>query len=178
MHRPAPLWGLASGLAVAAALLGCVDETHDAQVRALGGEAAGVPPGPFHRPGQPCVLCHGTGGPASTIFSIAGTVFAVQGQKGPAAGAQVSLEDVNGRHATITANAAGNFYVTPSQWSPTFPIKVTGVTEGQNIAPPMLSHMGRDGSCAGCHTDPESATSPGPVYLMLAAAAAAPDGGP
>jgi hypothetical protein len=177
MHRLALVRPLALGLAMATAPLGCVDEYHDAQVQALGGEAPGVPRGPFHRPGQPCVLCHGTAGPASTIFSIAGTVFAVQGQKAPAAGATVNLEDVNGHPATITTNAAGNFYITASQWLPTFPIAVPSVTQGDK-AQFMITHVARDGSCAACHTDPASTTSPGAIYMTTASVAASADGGP
>ncbi len=167
---------LAFGLgaaAVGATSLACVDETHDAQVAALGGEAPGVSPGPDHRPGQPCVLCHGEAGPASTVFSVAGTVYAVQGQKAPAVGANVNIEDIDGHTATFTTNAAGNFYVTQSEWSPTYPTTVN-VVQGQDIPQMMISHVGRNGSCASCHTDPPSVTSPGAVY----AAMATPEGGP
>ena len=111
------------------------------------------------------------------MFSVAGTVFAVQGQKAPAAGVDVHIEDSAGTHANVTTNAAGNFYITPSQWSPTFPTGVISITQGQ-IIQVMLSHVGRDGSCAACHVDPASTTSPGPLWLMAATAVGAPDGGP
>jgi hypothetical protein len=29
----------------------------------------------------------------------------------------------------------------------------------------MLTHVGRDGSCADCHTATEGPTSPGPIYI-------------
>jgi hypothetical protein len=32
----------------------------------------------------------------------------------------------------------------------------------------MLTHVGRDGSCADCHTPTAGPTSPGPVYLNVA----------
>ena len=63
---------------LAAAVVACVDESHELQVQALGGEAPGVSPGPLHRPGQPCLVCHGEPGPASHKFVMAGTVYAVQ----------------------------------------------------------------------------------------------------
>ena len=57
---------------IAIALGACVDETHELQVQALGGEAPGVPKGPLHRPGQPCLVCHGEAGPASPSSSSPG----------------------------------------------------------------------------------------------------------
>jgi hypothetical protein len=177
MKRSAFVRRLAFGLGAGAvsAMLACVDETHDAQVAALGGEAPGVSPGPDHRPGQPCVLCHGTAGPASTVFSVAGTIYAVQGQRAPAVGAKVNMEDVNGHTYTFTTNAAGNFYGTPGQWSPTYPLAVN-VAQGQDTQM-MISHVGRNGSCASCHTDPPSVTSPGAVYAATAPVGS-PEGGP
>ena len=55
-------------------LLSC-DPVHDDAVSALGGETPGIPRGPLHRPGQPCLVCHdgASGDPAA--FSMAGTVF-------------------------------------------------------------------------------------------------------
>ena len=44
----------------------CTDPLRDREIEALGDEAPGVSPGPEHRPGQPCVLCHSDGGPASS----------------------------------------------------------------------------------------------------------------
>ena len=63
--------------AAPSALLGCNDATHDEEVAALGAEDPAVPPGPDHRPGQPCLTCHGGIGPAKQQFSIGGTVYAV-----------------------------------------------------------------------------------------------------
>lgn len=165
------------GLAAIGTTAACGDPTHDAQVQALGAEAPGVSPGPNHRPGQPCVLCHGEAGPATPIFSIAGTVYAVQGQKAPAVAAAVLIEDVAGVAFNATTNEVGNFYITPDQWSPTFPTKVT-VMLGPNTQL-MTSHVGRDGSCAACHVDPASTTSPGPVFVALPSTSTpSSDGGP
>ena len=51
---------------------------HDNEVAALGPEDPSVPPGPDHRPGQPCLVCHGGSGPASAQFAVGGTVYAAQ----------------------------------------------------------------------------------------------------
>lgn len=177
--RRAVRWPWMAGGWLAAVALGagvgpaaCVDETHELQVQALGGEASGVAPGPLHRPGQPCLVCHGEQGPSSHTFVMGGTVYAVQGQSAPATGAQVVIEDVNGSIFTITTNEVGNFYIVTGQWSPTLPAEVQ-VSQGKS-SQQMITHLGRDGSCANCHTPTPSPTSPGPVYL---ARGASPEGG-
>src|SRR6202020_2306636 len=99
------------------ALAGACDANpvHDNEVAALGPEPTGSP-GPDHRPGQPCLVCHGGSGPASLQFAVAGTVY--QAQSGAAVGqngAVVSLNDTNGVTATATTNSVGNFWVLESQ---------------------------------------------------------------
>jgi hypothetical protein len=153
-------------VAATVAVTACVDESHDLQIAALGDEAPGVPKGPLHRPGQPCLVCHGEGGPASTMFAIAGTVFQDQGKTDAANGAQVQIEDSTGSFYTATTNEAGNFYITPNQWSPVWPLQVQ-LTLGKNQQF-MLTHVGRAGSCADCHTLTTGPTSPGPVYAIQA----------
>ncbi|HLK39614.1 MAG TPA: carboxypeptidase-like regulatory domain-containing protein [Polyangiaceae bacterium] len=153
---------LAGGLA---SLVACVDVVHEDQVQALGGEQPGVPPGPLHRPGQPCLVCHGGSGPASSQFSIGGTVTRTQGQPDPAPGVQVILEDISGAVVTLTTNPAGNFYVPLQDWTPQYPLQVNGVLLGSNQAPPMSTHISREGSCCGCHQPTGGPTSPGPIYL-------------
>ena len=156
------------------ALVACTDATHDDPVQTLGAEADGVPPGPLHRVGQPCLICHGGIGPASQAFSAAGSVVLVRLQSQPAVGAQVQIEDVNGSFYTVTTNAAGNFFVPASAWQPTYPTQVQ-VTLG-SLSQQMNTHVGRDGSCAGCHTSPQGPTSPGSVYLAETASDL-PEGG-
>jgi hypothetical protein len=146
------------------ALLAC-DPVHQSAVDALGDEAPGVRRGPTHRPGQPCMLCHdGALGDASQ-FTVAGTVYADEGQNsGGANSVQVVLTDSTGSTFTTTTNTAGNFYLTPRDWTPTYPMKVKIVaTDGSEH--PMTTHVGRDGSCAGCHEYPPGPRSPGHVYL-------------
>ena len=162
--RTAVIGVLASGVA---SLVACVDVVHEDQVQALGGEQPGVPVGPLHRPGQPCLVCHGGSGPASSQFSIAGTITMTQGQPGPASGAQVVIEDISGSIVTLTTNPAGNFYVPLQDWSPQYPLQVNSVSLGDN-SQVMTTHIGREGSCAGCHQPLVGLTSPGPVYVALA----------
>ena len=157
--------------ASAAVSPGCVDPTHDAAVNALGPEDPNVPRGPNHRPGQPCLACHGSEGPASHEFSIGGTVYMVRGQPAPAMGATVQLEDINGSVANPQTNAVGNFYIPVGEWTPVYPMIPLNVTLGSAIQQ-MSTHIGRDGSCADCHAEPLSPTTAGHIYVML------PSGGP
>jgi hypothetical protein len=152
-------------LALAAPMVGslaCVDATHDDQVQALGGEATGVATGSTHRPGQPCLVCHGGDGPASGVFSIAGTVYAVFKESAPAVVAWVQIEDISGAVFVTPTNSAGNFYITSEQWRPIFPIEAQ-VSLGP-VTKQMLTAIGRDGSCAACHEGSPGPASAGPVY--------------
>ena len=167
----AGLWVAAVALAAGLTLAACVDETHEEQVQALGGEMGGVSPGPLHRPGQPCLVCHGEAGPSSHTFVIAGTVYATQGQSAPAAGVQVELEDSTGSIVTVTTNEAGNFYIATGEWSPIMPILVPQIVQGQTTQQ-MQTHISRAGSCADCHTLNPGPTSAGPVFLNRASAPA------
>lgn len=143
------------------------DPVHDSQVSALGPET-GVSPGPQHRPGQPCLTCHGGSGPASTQFSMAGTVFGVKDKSCPLAGVQVQLTDANRSQHSATTNDAGNFYVPLSDWAPVAPVHVA--LTFQMLTARMTSHIGRDGSCADCHYEPPSPATPGIVYMAFSAA--------
>jgi hypothetical protein len=163
------------GAALTGASAACSgDPVHDNEVSALGPEAPGVATGPLHRPGQPCLVCHGGSGPASTQFAVAGTVYQAQYGAGvPQNGASVTVVDANGSQASATTNAAGNFYVLQSQWAPTFPVHVPAVAYGADSAY-MTTHIGRDGSCAICHSDPPGGDLVGHIYL---ASGFQPDGG-
>jgi hypothetical protein len=145
-----------------ALLLAC-DPVNDAAIAALGGEARGVPKGPLHRPGQPCLVCHdgNVGNPPG--FSVAGTVFVNASDLQAAVDAGVMLTDSIGSTYNATTNQAGNFYVLPSQFQPTYPMKVAVAYDGTTVQ--MTADVGRDGSCAKCHFDPPSAASPGHVYV-------------
>lgn len=165
------------GFAVALSMLATacfVNPVHDDQVSALGPEAPGVGPGPTHRGGQPCLVCHGGLGPASAEFSVAGTVFAVKGLSEPLPGAVVTLTDTANAKISLGSNSAGNFYVNPNDYLPKWPLHVQLTAGSQTVT--MNTHMGRNGSCASCHMNPPSASSVGEVYMYLEPADI-PDGG-
>lgn len=165
-HAALGLGMLASALAAAA--LSCSDPVYDSEITALGPESDGIPVGEYHRAGQPCELCHSSGGPASSsTFSVAGTVFAQQSDVVGVDSATVAMTDTTGSSYTVQTNCVGNFYVTPSQWNPAFPI-LTRVYKG-GVARTMQGQIGRERSCANCHKDPftsyEKLSSVGHVYL-------------
>jgi hypothetical protein len=142
------------------------DPVHDAQVKALGPEAPGVPQGECHRAGQPCNVCHGGSGPASAEFRIAGTIFYGPGSLVGVDQATVVFVDSNQSKFQTTTNCVGNFVVMPGEWDPAFPILVT--VAGQGLQQSMQSQISRDTSCAGCHaeqTDFNYFQSPGHVHL-------------
>jgi hypothetical protein len=151
-------------MTLAAVLLGACDPVQNDAIAALGGETGGHP-GPQHRPGQPCLLCHdgALGDPAE--FSIAGTVYLRPTGVEPAQGATVELKAADGASFEVVTNRAGNFYVSPDQFSPKFPLQTTVALQGRNVA--MLTNIGRDGSCAGCHFQPAGPSSAGQVYVEL-----------
>jgi hypothetical protein len=165
----------------AAALLVAIaacDPVHSDAIDALGGNAPGTRNGPLHRPGQPCLLCHDGAFTDARGFSVAGTIYLTQDSNQPATGAIVEMTDKNGSVHSARTNEAGNFYVTPEEWTPTYPLHVT-VTSGGTKAV-MQTRIGRDGSCAGCHVDPVGPGSPGHVAVVdpLAPIDGGAEGGP
>lgn len=155
---------LVSIAAFARESISCGDPVHDEQVDALGPEPRGERTGPDHRPGQPCIVCHGGSGPGGSHFSIAGTVYATKGQAAPQPGAIVRIIDSRGSRIDLQANRVGNFYVDVEKWAPTSPYWVS-VSYGDTHQE-MQTQVGRDGSCGGCHFDPPGRTSPGRVYVV------------
>lgn len=157
------------------AFLGCVNNPiHDEDVEALGPEAPGVPPGPLHRPGQPCLVCHGPYGPAPAQFSVGGTVYETAEPAAPAVGAEVRIEDVTGASVTLETNAVGNFYVLLRDFDPTYPIEPRVTSADGTMVQTMTTYIARNGSCAVCHTNAAGPTSAGPVVLLLTDAGGAP----
>jgi hypothetical protein len=145
-------------------LLGaCSDPVREQAIADLGGEARGVPEGPLHRPGQPCLACH-DGGEASR-FSIAGTVYAREGSKVPLNEVTVRLVDAQGRRSSSVTNCAGNFFVRPAEFAFQYPLWVTLAVGDHTID--MESPTFREGSCAACHGDPKGPASAGRVYFLL-----------
>ena len=147
----------------ACVLFACADPVYDDAIAKLGGEAAGVRPGPLHRPGQPCVLCHSSRGGQSE-FSLAGTVYVDAASPTPIEDVNVRVVDSQNRKFVAQTNCAGNFFVTPKQFAPDFPIWI-GLDRG-DIFRDMDTPVYREASCAGCHSDPESLSSAGHVFLI------------
>jgi hypothetical protein len=174
---------LSIGAVVTSTALGsCViDPVQDGAVKALGPETE-LAETEYHRPGQPCLTCHGVKGPAKSRFSMGGTVYYLPDDEKrdpvPVEGAEVLIRDANGADLRVRSNCKGNFFIRYCQrascppYNPgeytlsaeiTFPFFVT-VAQGGTYKQ-MQGHVGRDGSCAGCHRDPPFYDSPGHVFL-------------
>lgn len=146
------------------ALAACqLDPAHDDAVNALGGEAQGVRAGPLHRPGQPCLTCHTSKGPAPD-FAVAGTVFDVRGSTTGLQGVTVTMTDAAGEVRRVNTNSAGNFYLQASEWNPAFPMHVQLDYPGEKTKP-MDTRIGRNGGCGECHQGQGSTTKMPGVYL-------------
>lgn len=130
-------------------LVSCIDPTHDEAVAALGPEVAGVPRGPTHRAGQPCLTCHGGSGPGEPEMAVGGTIYEVRGGTVPLEGVTVTLTDARGAQRTTASNVVGNFYVFKSDWEPVFPLSVALTYGDERVE--MKTPIGRDGACASCH---------------------------
>jgi hypothetical protein len=141
----------------------CGDPSHDNIVDALGSDPSGQPNGPTHRAGEPCLTCHGGSGPASAQLAVGGTAYSVKGQSDPLVNGTVHLVDATGAKFEMPTNSVGNFFATTAEWKPVAPIHVS-LTQDTAEAD-MISHIGRDGSCADCHTPTAGPRSPGPIYL-------------
>jgi len=150
-------------LFIAALAVSCGNPAHDDAVTALGDEAAGVPEGPTHRPGQPCLTCHGGDGPGPD-FAVAGTVYETRGGTVPLPDTTVVLTDSAGTTHTAVTNQVGNFYITANQWTPVFPMFAK--LRYQETEKAMTTRIGRNGGCAECHRG-GTAKMP-PVYLREA----------
>jgi hypothetical protein len=156
----------------------CADPVHDLQVKGLGGEDPAIPQGEFHRAGQPCVACHQPTGPANTSFAIAGTIFVNDGNTKIIGVENVYIDMVDAAgispQVDVKTNCAGNFWVSPSDWTPAFPVRVM-IRRDMNAPTKMVSHIGREPSCNRCHGCPPDTTNgcqflqsydtPGPVTI-------------
>jgi len=160
-------------LVLAACVIGCANPAVDDRIEALGEEPLpDLNDFSYHRPGQPCVLCHGEYEEEDPIMSIGGTVFQTPKKRIPVENARVRVWDSSGEPPRDKlTNCVGNFWFTKEEWNPLFPlhIEIEYQLEGDDDfrVQPMLSRVGRDGSCAGCHQDtpePNTQYSPGRVY--------------
>jgi len=147
-----------------AALPGCSDPVHDQAIDDLGGEAAGVEPGPEHRPGQPCLLCHDGHGSGGGEFSIAGTLYQRAGGRAPLVGALVRIIDSTGRQYGVRSNCAGNFIIDAGSFRPKYPIWTKIEYAGHTAE--MISASFREGSCSACHQAEATAAAVAPITLV------------
>jgi hypothetical protein len=141
-------------LVVALSLCGsCSDPVRDMAVERLGSEAQGVSPGPLHRPGQPCLVCHSEHGPAShTPFVLAGTVFETPAPESRLASRiQIHVRDSeNQSPGVFETNEVGNFFITQEDWPDmAFPVRVGIERDGKTKE--MATSINREGSCNFCH---------------------------
>ena len=164
---------LSAAIAAAAMAPSCSDPVHDDEVNALGPEYPGIPPGEYHRAGQPCTVCHGPEGPAKTVFSVAGTIFwqpyvTANGKNESSIGANnvtVSLIDDNGVPVQVVTNCVGNFWISPGDYNPAFPMLAAVFGDDSTQESMGEAQIGRTGSCATCHADPPNYNALGHVYV-------------
>ena len=158
-------------LALLLAVLSACDPVVDDARAALGPETPGVRQGPLHRPGQPCLLCHDGAFGDPERFTVAGTVFQTTGARNAAPSVTVDIVDATGDAIALSTNAAGNFYATPGQYDPTFPLRINLTSGGLTVQMETLVEgngtVEPNGACASCHFDPAGPSSPGHVALRL-----------
>ncbi|MEZ4302385.1 MAG: hypothetical protein R3B70_46085 [Polyangiaceae bacterium] len=146
-----PLLGFAGGVLLAVALLSCrYDPVPQEVIDSLGPEVGSA--SDTHRPGEPCVLCHGSYGGVSPQMVIGGTAFTTD-DDGNIIGAdavEVTVFDSSGGSRKACTNSAGNFYLEKDEWKEiAFPLTVRAGSRR------MRSLIGRDGSCGSCHKIPD-----------------------
>jgi hypothetical protein len=160
-------------VALSAAVVSCREPFIKDQIAALGDEAPGFEPNEIHRPGSPCVLCHSKRGGKGPEFSLGGTLFfrPPNSEPLPAENYVVRVLDSEGELFDLVSNRCGNFYLPKETFEPAFPLNVSifsrDPTDPQKLIAnePMVSRIGRDGSCAACHKHPESSFSPGVSFV-------------
>ncbi len=143
-------------LLLALSALSCRDPVHDDRVDALGGERPGEEPGPWHRRGQPCTVCHGGKGPGHPTFDLAGTVFATPDDPNGLSGVKIHIVDSAGKRQALFSNEVGNFWWNEGELQATFPIWVS--VEYCGHITDMLTPIFREPACATCHTSPSQST--------------------
>lgn len=137
--------------------------------------------GPQHRPGQPCLVCHSPReGRGEKFFVVAGTIYERRDDPTGLENVEVEITDAQDRVFTVFTNEAGNFMVhvdsslgAPESIgegqlevpeAPEFPLNVT-IRAGAREQT-MRNVVGREGSCAHCHSGPPGATSAGKIFLV------------
>ncbi len=134
-----------------------------------------------HRPGQPCLLCHGPDhfpqAPGEKIFLLAGTVygFVDDADKDGLKNVDVEITDATMRTVTVTTNGAGNFIVSEGEpkhkkgWlrisgTLEFPLQVAISRDGDERV--MRTMIAQEGSCSRCHGPKPDIDSVGRIFLF------------
>ncbi len=164
---------------------GCANPIQDAQIEQLGPEDPAVPASDIHRPGQPCLLCHGPYKGAEPEMTVAGTIYGYSWDAAhskddpiPVKDVIVEISDSFGTSPPVApkTNCAGNFYLTKEEWNPSFPLRVAirypvaGEEDGERVS--MGTRISRDGSCSACHEGKPNQGSPGWVFCTQRVAGA------
>jgi hypothetical protein len=151
-----------------ALIASCTDPVRDERVAELPPEDPDGP-GPDHRAGQACLLCHSEGGSAKTHFAVAGTVW--ENESTTAKGAPgLVLRFVDGLNrgppVDPVTGPSGNFFVRAEDWDPAYPFYV-GIYEPGKKDPlqRMKTSVNREGSCNFCHRkNPATEDSIGQIF--------------
>ena len=174
MHPISRLGLLVCALGLAGIGSSCnLNPVHRAGVTNLGPERDDLYPvdSEFHRPGEPCALCHSKDGPADSEFVLAGTIFwwddpseketrENRSYLDRVDQAYVRIKDARLAEKCFVTNCNGNFFVRSEDWRDlTFPLLVSvertrqpGTDDANSIAfRRMTGHIGREASCAVCH---------------------------
>ncbi len=160
-----------------------LDPVHRAEVNNLGPENGDLYPteSEFHRPGEPCAVCHSNAGPSDDHpFVLAGTIF-----WGPdrydrrVDQAYVRIGGPGRTKKCYVTNCNGNFFVKPEDYpNLKFPLLIsvervqnpTGQTADDQkpiAVRRMTGHIGREASCATCHIlGLRDYGSPGQIHLF------------
>lgn len=162
-----------------------LDPVHRAGVNVLGDERDDLypPESEYHRPGEPCALCHSKAGPADKEFVLGGTIFwGPERYDRRVDQAYVRFRGPDFTTKCFVTNCNGNFYVEADQYKNLkFPLLVS-VERTRNPGGPnpaedekqleggsfreMTSHIGREPSCATCHIlNLRDFASPGQVRM-------------
>lgn len=85
----------------------------------------------LHNSGEDCGMCHTTGGKAgNVVFTVGGTIYEDRAARRPLKGAEVILQDVNGKVISMTTNETGNFWTFASLGSNPYTIgSHSGITD-------------------------------------------------
>jgi hypothetical protein len=152
-------------------LVACGDPLRDRRIELLGDEDDGFPEDERHRPGQPCTWCHNSYEGARPEMAVAGTIFfrPPDGIPYTVGDFVVRILDSDGKTIELAVNPCGNFWATPEQFTPVYPIRTRILSQtaegGLLVNVGMGTRIGRESSCGACHSEPKSPFSPGAVTV-------------